>query len=237
MLMPKTTPVRSVMREKFNQLMAAMPASWRYSWCSKVNCDCLGAANCAGGVEKAGFNKQHWEYWVKQNPEPPLAIPVKSFSFTPPEPKVPVTSILSAEEFFAWQDGLSSAELQAYEEGRLAVGTRFPDEGGVALKDPVEIRTNTPPAPAMHEGKTIDEFMAEMPDGWRTRWCGGGICACMGAANCSGGLRAKGFTQADWHDWKKRNGIAEPVRSANVVQLMPKPLSASIANIVDGRKS
>lgn len=235
--MPKTTPVRSVMREKFNQLMAAMPASWRYSWCSKVNCDCLGAANCAGGVEKAGFNKQHWEYWVKQNPEPPLAIPVKSFSFTPPEPKVPVTSILSAEEFFAWQDGLSSAELQAYEEGRLAVGTRFPDEGGVALKDPVEIRTNTPPAPAMHEGKTIDEFMAEMPDGWRTRWCGGGICACMGAANCSGGLRAKGFTQADWQDWKKRNGIAEPVRSANVVQLMPKPLSASIANIVDGRKS
>lgn len=225
------------MREKFNQLMAAMPASWRYSWCSKVNCDCLGAANCAGGVEKAGFNKQHWEYWVKQNPEPPLAIPVKSFSFTPPEPKVPVTSILSAEEFFAWQDGLSSAELQAYEEGRLAVGTRFPDEGGVALKDPVEIRTNTPPAPAMHEGKTIDEFMAEMPDGWRTRWCGGGICACMGAANCSGGLRAKGFTQADWQDWKKRNGIAEPVRSANVVQLMPKPLSASIANIVDGRKS
>lgn len=230
------------MREKFNQLMAEMPASWRYTWCtSGQNCDCLGAANCAGGLVAAGFNKQHWDYWVKQNPEPALAVPVKSLSFIPPEPKVPATAILSAEEFFAWQDGLSRAELEAYEEGRLAVGTRFPDKGGISLEDPVEIRASAPPAapaaPAMHEGKTIDEYMAEMPEGWRARWCGGGICACMGAANCSGGLRAKGFTQADWQDWKKRNGIAEPVRSANVVQLMPKPLSATIANIVDGRKS
>lgn len=227
------------MREKFDQLMAEMPASWRYNWCTSSFCSCMGAANCSGGLVKAGFTKKHWDYWVSQNPEPELGQPIKSISFNPPEAKAPAAAISSADDFFAWQDSLSRAELEAYEEGRLAVGTRFTQNAGFTLEDPVEITVTPAPAPATPtvKAETIDECMAAMPEAWRNRWCGGGICACMGAANCSGRLAAKGFTQEDWIDWKRRNGISEPPRSSNVVRLVPKALSLTIANIVDGNKA
>ncbi|MFA6199070.1 MAG: hypothetical protein WC679_01525 [Bacteroidales bacterium] len=43
--------------------------------------------------------------------------------------------------------------------------------------------------------------MAEMPEEWRYRWCENGICGCIGAANCSGGLSEKGFTKEDHQSW------------------------------------
>lgn len=59
---------------------------------------------------------------------------------------------------------------------------------------------------------TIHEVMDAMPEQWRGRWCGGGFCACMGAANCSGGLLRNGFTIEDWKAWKVETGFVEPVR-------------------------
>jgi len=61
--------------------------------------------------------------------------------------------------------------------------------------------------------KEIDIAMKEMPKEWRYRWCEGKICACLGAANCSGGLSAKGFTKQQWEHWKADNEIeAQSVR-------------------------
>ena len=40
-----------------------------------------------------------------------------------------------------------------------------------------------------------------MPAEWAARWCeGGGICACLGCANNSGGLRKEGFSKAEWEE-------------------------------------
>jgi len=53
--------------------------------------------------------------------------------------------------------------------------------------------------------KDIDAAMNSMPPGWKSRWCNNHMCACMGCANKSGGLTAKGYTYQDWRDWISRN--------------------------------
>lgn len=52
---------------------------------------------------------------------------------------------------------------------------------------------------------TIDAFMENMPKDWRYRWCESKRCYCLGGANCSGGLRARGFTKEDWQKWVDKN--------------------------------
>ncbi len=59
---------------------------------------------------------------------------------------------------------------------------------------------------------TIHEVMEAMPEQWRHRWCGGSACACLGGANCSGGLMRHGFTKQDWEDWKAETGFVDPVK-------------------------
>jgi hypothetical protein len=54
--------------------------------------------------------------------------------------------------------------------------------------------------------------MEAMPAQWRHRWCGGGICGCLGCSNRSGGLLSHGFTQKDWEDWKVETGFVDPIQ-------------------------
>lgn len=51
----------------------------------------------------------------------------------------------------------------------------------------------------------VDGLMNSMPAAWRYRWCTGGICACMGGANCSGMLTANGVSEAEWQAWVNAN--------------------------------
>ena len=67
----------------------------------------------------------------------------------------------------------------------------------------------------MDRKSRIDELMDEMPEEWRLRWCNSQACACMGGANCSGGLMKMGFTKAEWIDWLKRNGL-EPAKGLSL---------------------
>lgn len=41
-------------------------------------------------------------------------------------------------------------------------------------------------------------LLLKMPAEWAMRWCPGGICACIGAANCSGGLAKLGVTEEQY---------------------------------------
>lgn len=65
----------------------------------------------------------------------------------------------------------------------------------------------------------LHKMMQEMQPHWRNRWCGGGLCACMGAANCSGQLGAAGFTREEWQAYCDKNGIAPPDYAAAEKQL------------------
>jgi hypothetical protein len=53
----------------------------------------------------------------------------------------------------------------------------------------------------------VDREMQMIPASWRNRWCDSQTCACMGCANISGGLCAKGYTKEDWEQWRKRNAL------------------------------
>ena len=60
-------------------------------------------------------------------------------------------------------------------------------------------------APAAEErAARLDAMMMAMPLQWRGRWCSGGICACMGAANCSGNVGGS-FTKEEWEQWVANN--------------------------------
>jgi hypothetical protein len=61
-----------------------------------------------------------------------------------------------------------------------------------------------------NEKPSIDSLLQDMHESWRYRWCGGGWCACMGAANCSGGLSSHGFTKEDWEAWVAKNPNPNP---------------------------
>lgn len=52
-------------------------------------------------------------------------------------------------------------------------------------------------------------MMAMYPE-WRYRWCNGGWCACMGAANCSGNAASQGVTKEQWEQWVTFNPKPDP---------------------------
>lgn len=54
----------------------------------------------------------------------------------------------------------------------------------------------------------LSYVMQFMQAEWSERWCGGGMCGCMGCSNVSGGLLAAGFTKSDWETWKASRVIA-----------------------------
>lgn len=62
------------------------------------------------------------------------------------------------------------------------------------------------------EQSSFEEAILAIPESWRYRWCNAGPspCACMGGANCSGGLRGKGFTQEQWQEWVSKNPDPNP---------------------------
>lgn len=45
----------------------------------------------------------------------------------------------------------------------------------------------------------IKQKLREMPEEWRNNWCSSNMCACSGAANCSGGLGGK-CTKEEWKE-------------------------------------
>jgi hypothetical protein len=65
----------------------------------------------------------------------------------------------------------------------------------------------------MMDKEQVHQIMMEMYPEWRYRWCGSWACACMGAANCSGGAASKGVTFEQWEEWKKDYPYTdEPIR-------------------------
>lgn len=62
----------------------------------------------------------------------------------------------------------------------------------------------------------LSYVMQFMQAEWRERWCGGGMCGCMGCSNVSGGLLAAGFTQSDWETWKASRVIAGAIGGRSV---------------------
>lgn len=57
---------------------------------------------------------------------------------------------------------------------------------------------------------SFEEAILAVPESWRYRWCSSGPCACMGGANCSGGLRGLGFTFEQWQEWVAKNPDPNP---------------------------
>jgi hypothetical protein len=51
----------------------------------------------------------------------------------------------------------------------------------------------------------VDAAMLTVNPKHRYRWCDWGPCACMGCANASGGMAAKGFNKTDWQRWVERH--------------------------------
>lgn len=46
----------------------------------------------------------------------------------------------------------------------------------------------------------LNVLMEAMPVSWRYRWCEGEMCACLGAANCSGQI-SKFYSKEEWVEW------------------------------------
>jgi hypothetical protein len=55
----------------------------------------------------------------------------------------------------------------------------------------------------------IEHWMEKLPVAHALHWCNGGPCACMGYANGSGGLAAKGVTKEEWSEWWELVGISK----------------------------
>ena len=49
--------------------------------------------------------------------------------------------------------------------------------------------------------KQVNEIMQLVPLDWRYYWCEAQICGCLGCANRSGGVKAKGVTKQEWEQW------------------------------------
>lgn len=50
----------------------------------------------------------------------------------------------------------------------------------------------------------LDHVISYVPEWYQKKWCSGGMCACMGCANGSGGLAALGVTEDEWKAWRSR---------------------------------
>jgi hypothetical protein len=48
-------------REEIIVLLRAMPEEWRHRWCESGPCACIGAANCSGGLRKAGVTREQYD--------------------------------------------------------------------------------------------------------------------------------------------------------------------------------
>lgn len=57
--------------------------------------------------------------------------------------------------------------------------------------------------------KSLNSHMNTLPLDWKYRWCESDVCACLGAANCSGGLIKNGFTKEQWQEWVNKNPQTE----------------------------
>lgn len=72
-----------------------------------------------------------------------------------------------------------------------------------------------------NEKPPIDLVMQEIPEPWRYRWCkADGPCACMGAANCSGGLSRQGYSMEEWDGWVGVNPDPNPPKGIDRVELL-----------------
>jgi hypothetical protein len=49
---------------------------------------------------------------------------------------------------------------------------------------------------------SIDTLLKDIPEESKIRWCSSQMCACAGAANCSGKLSSHAYTKKDWIIWK-----------------------------------
>lgn len=50
----------------------------------------------------------------------------------------------------------------------------------------------------------VDYVLSFVPQWHLRKWCAGGMCACMGCANGSGGLAALGITEDEWKAYRSR---------------------------------
>jgi hypothetical protein len=57
----------SEQQNKLDELMKAMPKSWRKRWCRNNICGCMGAANCSGELIRNGFTEDDWLEWCNNN--------------------------------------------------------------------------------------------------------------------------------------------------------------------------
>jgi len=55
--------------KSLDEVMENIPKEDRYVWRYSAICDCIGAANCTGGLRMNGYTKNDWEIWVQKNPE------------------------------------------------------------------------------------------------------------------------------------------------------------------------
>ena len=51
-------------KKPIDEVMQAMPESWRTYWCEAEVCACMGGANCSGQLKRLGYSKQEWQQWI-----------------------------------------------------------------------------------------------------------------------------------------------------------------------------
>lgn len=57
------------MKKTLNEVMEGLRSvTARYYWCNARACCCLGCCNTE--VLNAGYTKENWEEWVRENPQP-----------------------------------------------------------------------------------------------------------------------------------------------------------------------
>lgn len=54
--------------EDVNNLITALPESWRHRWCESQMCGCMGGVNCSGKLTQSGVTYEDWVEWVRLNP-------------------------------------------------------------------------------------------------------------------------------------------------------------------------
>jgi len=53
-------------KEEIIKKLNEMPKDWREHWCENLECGCIGAANCSGGLTRYGVSKTEWEEAIKE---------------------------------------------------------------------------------------------------------------------------------------------------------------------------
>lgn len=76
----------------------------------------------------------------------------------------------------------------------------LPKESFVKVKEEIEF--------LKHKRPTVNELLSRNDES-SYRWCDSMLCACAGAANCSGQLSSYLYTKRDWILWKEQNPQVE----------------------------